>query len=306
MYDVSCIGILVTDVIAKPVDKIPSRGKLGLIDSIEVFSGGCAMSAAIALAKLGAKTCIIGKIGNDSFGKMMYDILKTESVSTDGLIIDSNVSTSASIVLSDSLGERTFLHCASSNDNFNENELDYNLIKNSKIAFVAGTMLMESFDGAQCAVALKKSKELGVITALDTAWDDKGRWMDILFPSMPFIDYFLPSIEEATELSKKTDYNEIADYFFSLGVKHVVIKLGKKGCFIKETQGSKSQILPVKDVKVIDTTGAGDSFCAGFLYGISHGMSFYDSAALANDVGTLCVQKKGATTGIIPFTEIGG
>lgn len=75
MIDVACIGILVADVIAKPVDSIPKKGLLGLIDGISLHSGGCAMSAAIDMSKIGLSTALIGKVGNDSFGEFLRESL---------------------------------------------------------------------------------------------------------------------------------------------------------------------------------------------------------------------------------------
>ena len=84
-------------------------------------------------------------------------------------------------------------------------------------------MLMDSFDGKPCAEVLKKCKEMGKMTVLDTAWDSQGRWMKVLEPCMPYIDVFLPSIDEAAELAGTRDLDAIADFFFSKGVKQVAI-----------------------------------------------------------------------------------
>ncbi len=303
-FDVVCVGILVADVIAKPVDVIPGRGKLGRIDSVALYSGGCAMSSSIDMSVLGAKTAIIGKIGKDNFGSFLRSVLESHGVNTKGLVEDANVSTSASVVLSDSGGERTFLHSAASNDGFREEEVDYDIVKQGKIAFVAGTNLLASFDGEPTAVFLKKAREMGKTTALDTAWDATGRWMELLAPSLPYLDYFIPSYEEAAQLSGKTEPAEIAKCFFDKGVKHVAIKLGSKGCYYQESADGEGFTLPTFDGSVVDTTGAGDSFCAGFLYGIVNGMSMRDACIFGNAVGTMCVGAVGAISGIRPAEEV--
>ncbi len=218
MYDVTCVGILVADVICKPVDTIAERGKLGFIDSVKLFNGGCAMSAAIDLSILGSKTAIIGKLGDDGFGAYLKDVLDKHSVNTDGLVMQKDVDTSASVVLVDSGGERTFLHCKGANDEFSDADVNFDIISNSKIVFVAGSMLMSKFDGEPCARVLKKAKEMGKITALDTAWDDSGRWMRVLAPALKYVDYFIPSVEEARELSGEIQPSKIADVFFDNGV----------------------------------------------------------------------------------------
>ena len=100
MIDVSCIGILVADVIAKPVDAMPAPGMLERINSIEMYSGGCAMNAGIDMSKIGLDIAVLGKIGNDSFGEFLKDELIKNNVNIEGLSVDMNLQTSSSVVLS--------------------------------------------------------------------------------------------------------------------------------------------------------------------------------------------------------------
>lgn len=305
MFDVACVGILVADAICQTVDTIPERGKLGLIDKLQLYSGGCAMSAAIDLSIIGANVTLLGMIGDDGFGSFLKSELAKYGVNADGLKTTIGVETSASVVLLDSGGERTFLHSIGANGLLSELDINYNIIKNSKIVFVAGSMLMPNFDGLGAATMLKKAKEMGKTTALDTAWDDKGRWMNVLQPCLKYVDYFIPSIEEAQMLSGQTEPEKIAENFFKNGVKHVVIKLGKDGCYVQEHKEKKGVYIPTYNkIKPVDTTGAGDSFCSGFLYGISKNMSMEDACKFANAVATQCVMAKGATTGIKSYAEI--
>ncbi|MCL1855983.1 MAG: carbohydrate kinase family protein [Clostridia bacterium] len=302
MFDVACIGILVADLIAKPVDTIPGAGLLERIDSIGLYSGGCAMSAGIDMSKLGLKTAVLGKIGNDSFGEFLRSELLKYHVNCDGLAVDPSVQTSASVVLSASEGERSFLHCIGANGTYGYHDVDFGIIQNSRIVFVAGTMLMDAFDGETSATVLRMAKEMNKITVLDTAWDSKGRWMNVLRPCMPHIDYFLPSMDEAVMLSGKKDPAEICDVFLAMGAKNVVIKNGKDGCFVHR-EGMLIGIPPYT-CNAIDTTGAGDSFCAGWITGLIKGLDIVECGKFANAVGAHCVMEMGATTGIKSYEEI--
>lgn len=297
MFDVVCVGILVADVIMRTVDSLPESGKLSLVDRIELYTGGCAVNSAIDMARLGLNVSIIGKIGNDGFGNFMSDSLKKEKVNTEGLRIDDNAGTSASVVMVDSKGERSFLHFLGANAGFTVNDVDFDIIKRTNHVFVAGAMLMPEFDGEQCAELLKKAKDMGRYTALDTAWDSTGRWMDVLKPCMQHIDLFMPSMEEAIMLSGKEEPEEMADTFLSMGIKTAVIKLGRKGCFIKNRKGEKYHIPTYENIRAVDTTGAGDAFAAGFLTGITKGWSLIECGRFANAVGTHCVMSPGASTG---------
>ena len=304
MIDIVCVGVIVADAIAKPVRIIPSKGKLELVDSLSLYTGGCAASAAIDMAKIGIKVAIIGKIGNDGFGNFMKNSFEESKVITDGLIVNNGGSTSASLVIVTEDGERSFIHCQGENATLVESDIDYSIVEKAKLVFVAGIMLMAKFDGDECAKFLKKCKEKGKITALDTAWDSTGRWIKVLTSSLPYLDYFLPSYEEAVELSGKTDPEGIADVFLSMGPKIVVIKLGKDGCFIKTKEGEKYTIPTYERIKPVDTTGAGDSFCAGFLTAVVRGKSLVECGKFGNAVGTHCVMAKGASTGIKSEAEI--
>ncbi len=304
MYDIACMGILVADVICKTVSKIPERGKLGFVDSVKLYNGGGAMTAAINLKKLGANTAILGKVGDDGLGMFLKGILDSKNVNTDGLVLDAEVDTSASVVLVDDGGERTFLHCKGSNAAYRLEDVNFDVIKDSKIVFFTGSTLMDAIDGEPTAELLKKCKEMGKITALDLAWDDSGRWMEVIGPSLPYVDYFLPSIEEAEQLSGETELDKISDVFFAKGAKHVVIKVGKDGCYFRESADKAGKILPTFPGKPVDTTGAGDSFCSGFLYGISIGLDMEKACIVGNATGTQCVLSVGATSGAKTYEEI--
>ncbi len=304
MSGIVCVGVIVADAIAKPVRVIPAKGKLELVDTLELYTGGCAASASIDMAKLGTDVALVGKIGDDGFGKFMLSALRENGVNTDGLIVSKNGSTSASLVIVTEDGERSFIHCTGENGTLVESDIDYAVAEKAEIVFVAGFNLMPKFDGGECAKFLKKCKEMGKITALDTAWDSTGRWMQAMRPCLPFVDYFLPSYEEAVELSGKTDPADIADVFLAMGPKTVVIKLGKDGCFIKTKEGEQYSIPTFEKIKPVDTTGAGDAFCAGFLSALLKGKNLYECGVFANAVGTHCVMAKGASTGIKTEKEI--
>ena len=304
IHNVACIGILVADAVARTVDRLPERGKLDLVDQLELYTGGCACNAAIAMARIGLDVAVIGKIGRDGFGRFLYNSLLDENVDVDGLVMDEGESTSASGVLVDSSGERSFLHCLGANASFGENDINFGIIEDSEIVFIGGTFLLPGFDGEPCARVLRKSREMGKTTVLDTAWDSRNRWMDVLKPCMEHIDIFMPSYEEAVKLSGKTEPEEIADVFLSLGVNTAVIKLGKDGCFIKSAGGERYRIPTYTHIKPVDTNGAGDCFVAGFLTGLSKGWGLYECGRFANAVGTHCVMAVGALTGIKSFDEI--
>ena len=302
MFDVCCVGIICADVLAKPVDALPESGKLSLIDILNLEIGGCASNAAIDMAKLGINTAIITKIGQDGFGKFLHGVLEDNKVNTDGVIVDKNVPSSASVVAIGSNSERTVLHCLGANAEFTFSEIDLEIIKKSKILFIAGTFLMPKFDGDGTLQLLKMAKETGIVTCLDTAWNSQGTWNKIN-DSLPFIDWFMPSYEEACEMTSQTEPAKIANTFAEMGSRNIIIKLGSKGCFVKLFEEEGFFVSGYK-VNAIDTSGAGDSFCAGFITGLAKGWDIKKASKFANAVGANCVTSIGTTTGIKSLKHI--
>ena len=304
MFEVACVGILCADVLAKPVDKLPEKGKLEVIDTLQLQVGGCATNAAIGLSKMGIKTALIGKVGDDGFGRFLQEVLKSKKVDISGLKVDGGVPTSASVVTISRDGERSILHCLGSNSRFSFEDVNTEIVRNSKILFIAGTFLMPEFDGEGTERLVKLAVDSGVICCMDTAWDSSGQWMDKIKDSLAYLDWFLPSYEEARELSKEDKPEDMARLFQTKGVKNVVVKLGKNGCYVKPDSKEGFYAPTYNDVQVVDTSGAGDSFCAGFLTGLVKGWDLKTCAKFANAVGSHCVMEIGTTTGIKPMHEI--
>lgn len=302
-YDVACVGISCADVLAKPVQALPEKGKLGLINQLQLQLGGCASNAAIALAKIGLKPVMIGKVGDDGFGQFLRETLRQKGVATEGVRVDPTVQTSASVVLIGDDGERSIMHCLGANARFAFEDIDVGLLEHSTILFIGGTFLMPQFDGAGAEKLLKLASAAGCVCCLDTAWDSTGQWMEKIECTLPYLDWFMPSYEEAKELSGHTEPAAIAEIFKAKGVKNVVIKLGEAGCYVRPEQEPGFHTPAYQNIEVVDTSGAGDAFCAGFLTGLVNGWEVRQCARFANAVGAQCVMALGTTTGVKTLQE---
>ena len=302
MSDVTCLGILVADVVGKPIEAMPERGKLSLVDRMELHAGGCANSTATDLAKIGIKTAVIGKVGNDGFGDFMVNSLTRNGVDCAGVVRDDEVATSATMVMVHADGERSFIHYIGANASLTEKDVDFDVVKSSKILHVAGAFLMPGIDGEPTARVLKRAKELGVTTTLDTAWDSRGNWMKLLEPCLQYVDYAVPSIEEAQMVTGKHDPVDVAKVLMDKGVGTVALKMGSKGCYIKSKDVELS--IPIYRVDTVDALGAGDAFAAGFLAGLVNEWDLEKTGKFANATGAFCVTALGATTGIKDQTTI--
>lgn len=300
MTDVVCLGILVADAIARPVDELPPGGALGLVDEISLHGGGCALNTATTLVRLGLTASVVGKVGTDPFGSFVLQLLDERGVDRRGVLRDEKVPTSATVVLVDSAGERTFLHLPGANGHMRREELDDEALFSGRALHVAGALVMPAFDGAPTAAVLEEARARGLITSLDTVWDATAGW-ERLLPSLPHLDLFVPTLGEGAAISGQEDPKAVADWLRERGVGTVALKLGADGCYVssEEFEG----YLAAPPVKAIDGTGAGDAFAAGMLYGRLAGWPVDRSAALANAAGALAATAVGAVEGVRGLTE---
>ncbi len=303
MKKILCIGNITTDIIISPADSIPNLGTLRAVDSISMHVGGCASNAAIDLGKLGIPVALSCLVGNDTFGNFVRDTVGSCGVDVRGVIGEDSVNTTVSVVCVNSSGERSFLYEPGSSAKFQKKHIVRELTEEYDIMFVAGAMLLSSFDGSQAASLMKELKEKGKFTAMDTAWDFDDIWLPKVGETLQYLDLFMPSYEEAVKLTGESELPVIADKFFSLGAGSVIIKIGKDGAYICEKNGERYILPTYTDIKAVDTTGAGDAFCAGFLAGLALGRSYRDAGRLANAVGTHNVMEIGASKGIKSLEE---
>ncbi len=301
LMDVLSLGIFVVDVLAKPIDAFPEKGKLTLFDQLEIHTGGCANNTAIALSRLGVSVGAMGKIGKDHFGDLLLKTHEENHVDTTGILQDESTNTSFTFVAVASDGERSFCHYIGANGELNENDLDWDIIKTAKILHIAGALVMPKFDGQPMANVLKKAKTLGIKTSLDTAWDATGKWLETLEPCLPYVDIFLPSLTEAHQLTGTSEPNEISKVLHDYGISTIGIKMGENGSYVSTS--NEKFYMPAYHVDIVDATGAGDAYVAGFLAGTVKGWDIKSTAELASATGAACVTAIGTTAGIQNLEE---
>jgi len=297
-----CLGIIVADVVGRPLRTLPDPGRLVLVDEMSLHTGGCAVNTATALARLDAPVAVIGKVGSGPLGDFLLHKLEERGIDTRGISRDPQVGTSASMVMVDPDGERRFVHYIGANARLTLSDVDFDIIAGACMLHVAGALVLPGMDGEPTATLLQKAQSLGVTTFMDTVWDDTGRWMDLIGPCLPHLDYFVPSLPEAQALTRLREPKDVARALLDGGVDNVALKMGADGCLVMTSDG-KSLLVPAFEVEVVDATGAGDAFAAGFIAGVWQGWPIEQSARLANAVGALCVTGIGATGGVRSLAE---
>lgn len=301
--DVLSIGLCVVDALGKPVDEFPEKGKMTVFDNLEMHVGGCAAATAITLAKMGKKTTLFGRIGNDGPGDFFLNYTKASGVDVSKIVRDKKSATAFTFVAISSDGDRTFFHCPGADNYFSIEDIDLKLIGNSRIVHIGGVFVMDVFDGGQMRRVLEKAKEAGAITSIDTAYNTSKNPQEVLGKSFSLIDYFFTGYEEGVFITGKKDYREIAAEILKSGCKAVVVKRGERGSYILSNQGG-FDIEPFP-ATVVDTCGAGDVYVGGFLYGILQGWNMERCGRLGALLASYSIGAMGGTTGVPRIEQLG-
>lgn len=299
---VVCLGIIVADMIGGPLDELPGKGSLVLVRKIGLYPGGCAANTALTLARLGLPVELIGKVGQDPLGDFLLSALVKHGVGARGVCRDRTTATSATMVMIDPDGERRFVHMIGANAHLTAGDVNRDILRQAVILHVGGCLVMPGLDGEPMAELLRQAQLGNTITVLDTAWDATGRWLEVMEPCLPYIDYFVPSLTEARAITRLAEPEIIANFLIDRGVGTVALKMGRAGCLVMS--GDRKAIRqPAYHVDAVDATGAGDAFAAGFITGIWLGWDLAETAKLANASGALCVTGVGGLGGARPLSE---
>jgi sugar/nucleoside kinase (ribokinase family) len=296
-----CLGILVADVVGRPLRAVPDPGRLVLVDEIALHTGGCALNTATALARLGLPVDVIGKVGADPFGAFLLSEMAARGIGAGGVQRDPEIGTSATLVMVEPGGERRFVHYIGANARLTLDDVDRELVHSATILHVGGALVLPGLDGEPMARLLAEAQTAGVTTFLDTVWDDTGRWGALLDPCLPHVDYFVPSLAEAQALTGRQQPREVAQTLLDQGAGTVALKMGARGCLV--ATAGRALHLPAFQVTAVDATGAGDAFAAGFMAGVALGWELEETARLANALGALCVMGPGATGTVCSLPE---
>lgn len=244
------------------------------MSGVDISTGGSVANTGLALYRLGTKPILLGKIGNDLFGKIILEILQRENIEFGKYMIISNEDFSSyTIVLNPPDTDRIFLHYPGSNNTFQTKDIPYDLIKNSRLFHFGYPPLMKKFyqnDGEELVQMFSKAHSLGMITSLDMAMPDpetpSGRidWKKLLKKVLPYVDIFGPSIDELLYMWNKKDYqqwitgqkvltleeiSQLSKDLIDFGATLVLIKLGSAGLFLQTGKLSDSLVLSSFGIK---------------------------------------------------------
>jgi ribokinase len=298
LFDVIGFGALNVDKLYK-VNKIAGPEEEGFIKGFEEACGGSAANTIVGLARLGCKVGFIGKVAKDREGKMLLEDFRRESVNTRGIICAKIGRSGVVMGFVDEKGERALYVDPGVNDTISIEEIDMEYARQTRFLHLTSFVGEKSFETQK---KLVEALPADVKVSLDPGELYACKGVNTLSPILKRCFVVMPNSRELAFLTGKEDYKEGAKALLGLGVKMVAVKLGSQGCYV--TDGLESHHIKAFKVGVVDTTGAGDAFCAGFLYGLLSDKSLNECGRLGNFVASRCIMKMGARAGLPRLDEL--
>ncbi len=288
-HDVLVIGDINVDIIVTGMEKLPEPGQEKYVDDIELNVGGGAALCALGLARLGSDVALFGNIGRDHYGRFITEILKKAGVATYLIVKDRKSSTGISIALS-SKKDRAFITSVGSNFHVDMKDIPDEAFGEISHIHIAGYKSEINHD--RYAAFLKRLEGSGITVSLDIGWDESGEWDKKLFKLVEKVDVFFLNEAEASNYCGTHDMDACLDRI-SKYCNEVIIKMGSKGALgLKNGEKLYCDTFPVE---LVDTTGAGDSFNAGYLYGWINKMDFVTCMNYGNACGALSTTMRGGS-----------
>jgi sugar/nucleoside kinase (ribokinase family) len=297
--DITVIGPAIIDVLAGSVSEKVFQTGSQLMKKMKLSFGGDALNESVVLTRLGKHVELVTKIGRDESGTQILNYMKKNGLSLDSIRVESGVETAINIVLIDDVGERYFLsNPEGSHRKLTETDIAPYIDAAADIVSFASMFISPLIDISAMMRTFKHIKEKpGRTLVVDMTKVKHGERLDDLKCLLPYVDYLLPNETEIAMLTGEADPYVNAELLVKAGVYCAVIKCGSRGCLIR-TMDEVIQIPAYPVEHPIDTTGAGDCFAAGFLWGLSEGLSLVDCGRFACATASCSVEYMGATEGV--------
>jgi ribokinase len=295
-FDAVGFGALNMDKLFK-VNMIAKKEEEGAVLDFMESGGGSAANTAVGLARLELKTGFIGKVASDREGLLLLNEFRAEGVNVNGITVSEEGRSGSVMGFIDPEGDRALYVDPGVNDHIDFNDINLSYVSGAKF------LHLSSFVGERSFKAQKQLlKELaGVKVSFDPGALYARKGLAALKPIIKKTHVVFPNRIELKLLTGQ-NYKEGARTFIELGVDVVAVKLGGQGCYV--TDGKESHLIEPYRVKAVDTTGAGDAFCAGFLYGLIKQKDLYECGRLGNFVASRCISKVGARTGLPKLADL--
>lgn len=296
-FDVVGFGALNIDKLFK-VNKIAGKDEESFVIKYQKSCGGSAANTIVGLARLGLNTGFVGKVADDREGQLLLDDFRKENVDINGIVVAKGGQSGVVMGFVDKEGERALYVDPGVNDTIDLKEVNTDYVGRNMFLHLASFVGEKSFESQK---KLVEQLPLHVRLSFDPGMLYAKRGLSLLRPIIRRVFVMFPNDVELKLLTGK-GYEDGAETLVDEGVEIVAVKLGNRGCFV--TNGKKSHLVKPFRVKVVDTTGAGDAWNAGFLYGLLKNKNLRECGRLGNFVASKCIMKMGARTGLPKLADL--
>jgi sugar/nucleoside kinase (ribokinase family) len=297
--DVLCAGIVVADHVCTPITKVPAAGELVMADGMLLTIGGCAANAAVDLAKMNVRAAVVGRVGDDVFGRVVRDMLGAARVDVAHLKVTAGADTSQTLIVNVKGQDRRFIHTFGANAQFKAGDIPRQAVGSCKVLYVGGYLLMPGLNEDELVPVFEEARARGVKVVLDVGIPAPGDYLPRLKKLLPHVDVFLPNHTEAELMLGETDPLKQAELLHGYGAATAVVTMGGEGSILVQ-KGLRLRA-GAYSVPFVDGSGGGDAFDAGFIYGLLHAMPPEECLRVASALGASCVRAIGTTPGV--FTQ---
>ncbi|MDL5205046.1 carbohydrate kinase family protein [Streptomyces sp. ALI-76-A] len=286
------MGVHVLDVLVRPVEAIPEGQGATLVEDIRMTAAGTAGGTALTLAKLGASVRAAGAIGADPTGDLLVQLLGRAGIDTEFLVRRTDTATSASVLPIRPNGDRPSLHLLGANITYGLDDVPWDAVAEATHLHLGGPELI----GVEVAARiLAYAKERGVVTSVDLLAPGVLGSFEQIEAALPYVDHLLPNEDQVLGFTGEDDLLAGAGKLLGAGVGVVAVTRGADGALLVTEEGAEA--VPAFAVDVVDTTGCGDAFSAGFLRGVSLGRTPREAAVLGCAAAALVAQGLGSDHG---------
>jgi len=291
--DAVVFGNVTLDVLCYPVDDVPRYESIPFERAI-VAPGGCGSNVAIGLCVLGVETALVTHIGMDDAASLVERYWQRVGLDTRFVRRLADAPTAVSVGLVDSDAQPRFVHTPGANTTLSVDDLDIPTLaaEGARFLHVGAFLVLPGVPGEQLAEQLAEARTRGLLTSLDVAISRNRSNPADLWPCLPHIDFFFCNAREAHYLTGIDDPVKAARALRSRGAWAVVLKLGAEGCWV-ESEGLSKHV-PGLPAEVVDTTGAGDAFAAGFIASMLRDNDLLRACRAGNAAGARVVSELGA------------
>jgi sugar/nucleoside kinase (ribokinase family) len=299
--EVLCAGIIVADHVCSPIAHLPAAGELVTTERMLLTIGGCAANVAVDLVKMGVRSAVVGRVGDDVFGRVVAELLREAGVDVSAVKVSPGAETSQTLIVNVAGQDRRFIHTFGANGTFRAADIPTDRLRGCRVLYLGGYLLMQGVLQEELLGVFAAARQAGVKTVLDVVTPGPADYLPRLEKILPHVDVFLPNNHEAELITGENDPVRQAELFYQLGARTAVVTLGPDGAVLV---GDGLRLRAgIFSVPYVDASGGGDAFDAGYIYGLLHGLEAEQCLRVASALGASCVRAIGTTPGVFTRPE---